>query len=305
MRIGIDIGGSHMAIGIIDEEYNIIKQYEKDYLPEEKANIIEVIQKFIIDKVNEAKKEFEIEKIGIAVPGSTKNGVINKAVNLGIKNYDIGKVIFENTKIPVNVINDAKSACLAEYQNLIKNEKNEMFVNRESFYKNMLFLAIGTGIGGGYIYNGKLLTGKRFDGFEFGHMVIKENGLPCRCGKNGCFERYGSILEYKNKVKKRLNIPQEINSQPLRDIMNPRADEIEDLRQEYLNDLSLGISNLINIFEPDLIVLGGGFTHFAYMFMDDLKNKIVNSNLLFNRRDDIDLRTATLENDAAMIGCVL
>ena len=297
MKVGIDIGGSHMAIGVINEENEIIEKFEKDYTPEEKNNIIPTIEKYIIETISELKNKHYIEEIGIAVPGSTKNGIINKAVNLGIKNYDIGKAISEKMQIPVQVRNDAKCACLAEYNYLIKNSQNNI--------NNMVFLAIGTGIGGGVIYDGKLLSGNKFDGFELGHIVIKEGGIPCKCGRQGCFERYGSILEYKNKVKERLNIPDHINAQPLRDIMNPNAEKIEDLRQEYLDDLALGISNLINIFEPDAVILGGGFTHFAYMFMDDLKAKIVNSNLLFNKRDDIDLRTAELENDAAMIGSIL
>ena len=196
----------------------------------------------------------------------------------------------------VGLINDAKSACVAEY-NLLSKKEPEI--------KNMLFLTIGTGIGGGVIYNGKLLKGSNFDGYELGHFVLKQGGIPCKCGNKGCFDRYGSILEYKNRVKKRLNIPQDVNAQPLRDIMNPRASEIEDLRQEYLDDLALGISNLVNIFEPDCIVLGGGFTYFAYMFMDDLKKKIINSNLLFNKRDDIDLRIAKLKNDAGIIGTII
>lgn len=295
MKIGVDIGGSHMAIGIIDNENNIIERYEKDYTKEEKDNIILTIERYIVDVVEDLKsRNIEIEKIGIAVPGSTKNGVIIKAINLGIKNYDIAKSIKDKTNIAVQVINDAKSACKAEY-NCIKKENIE----------NMLFLAIGTGIGGGMIYNGKLMTGREFDGCEFGHMIIKQNGIPCKCGKQGCFEKYGSILEYKNKVKERLHIPPEINSDPLRDIMNEHKGEIEDLRQEYLNDLALGISNLINIFEPDTVVIGGGFAHFAYMFMEDLKEKLLSSNLLFNKRDDIDLRVAKTQNDAAMIGSVL
>jgi len=298
MKIGIDIGGTHTAIGVINEKNEIIEKYEKDYTPEEKQNIISTIENFIVEIINKLKNDYTIEKVGIAVPGSTKNGIINKAVNLKVYNYDISKSISEKLKIPVQVRNDAKCACIAEYYNMMKNSEN-MNV------KNVVFLAIGTGIGGGIIYNGKLLTGTNFDGFELGHIVIKNNGIPCNCGRNGCFERYGSILQYKNKVKQRLNIPQEINAQPLRDIMNPRADEFEDLRQEYLDNLALGISNLINIFEPDTVVLGGGFTHFAYMFMDDLKYKILNSNLLFNERENIDLRTAKLENDAAMIGSIL
>ncbi|MCI9064084.1 MAG: ROK family protein [Clostridia bacterium] len=297
MKVGIDIGGSHIAIGIINEQYEIIERYEKDYIEEEKSNIIPTIEKYIEETVNMVKEKYNIEKIGIAVPGSTKCGIINQAINLEIKNYNIAGIITEKTGIEVSVINDAKSACLAEYENIKKDDKDNI--------QNMLFLTIGTGIGGGVIYNGKLLMGNVYDGFEFGHTVIKENGLPCKCGKKGCFERYGSILQYKNKVKERLNIPHEINAQPLRDIMNVHVEEIEDLRQEYLNDLAVGISNLINIFEPDCIVLGGGFTHFVYMFMEDLKDKIVNSNLLFNKRDDIDLRTANLGNDAGILGSVL
>lgn len=297
MKVGIDIGGSHMAIGIINEKNEIIEKYEKDYTSEEKNNIILTIEKYIIDTINELKNHYNIEKIGIAVPGSTKNGIINRAVNLGIVNYNIAKVISEKVKIPIQVRNDAKCACIAEYDYLIKNPENKI--------NNMVFLAIGTGIGGGVIYDGKLLTGTNFDGFELGHIVIRENGIPCKCGQNGCFDRYGSILQYKNRVKERLNIPEYINAQPLRDIMNPRADEIEDLRQEYISNLAIGISNLINIFEPDAVVLGGGFTHFAYMFMDDLKDKILNSNLLFNKRENIDLRTAELKNDAAIVGSIL
>lgn len=297
MKIGIDIGGSHIAIGVINEKNEIIDKYEKNYTQEEKNNIVTTIEKYIIDVINNLKNNYNIEKIGIAVPGSTKNGVINKAVNLGIENYDIAKAIRSKCNLPVQVRNDAKSACLAEYYYLTKNNENSI--------NNMVFLAIGTGIGGAVIYNGKLLTGTNYDGFELGHIVIKEDGILCKCGRKGCFERYGSILEYKNKVKERLNIPADVNSQPLRDIMNPNADKIEDLRQQYLDDLALGISNLINIFEPDTVVLGGGFTHFAYMFMEDLKDKILNSDLLFNKREDIDIRTAELENDAGMLGSIL
>ena len=296
MRVGIDIGGSHVSIGLINENFEIIEKFEKEYIEEEKKELLNVIEKYIIDTVNDLKSKYEIELIGMAIPGSVSNGIINKAVNLGIENYNISKTISDATGINVKLINDAKSACIAEYNEISKEEPE---------IKNMLFLTIGTGIGGGVIYNGKLLTGNKFDGYELGHMVIKDGGIPCKCGKKGCFERYGSILEYKNRVKQRLNIPQDVNAQPLRDIMNPRADEIEDLRQEYLNDLALGISNLITIFEPDCVVIGGGFTHFAYMFMDDLKKKIIDSNLLFNKRDDLDLRLAKLSNDAGMIGAVI
>lgn len=200
--------------------------------------------------------------------------------------------------VPISVKNDGKCACLAEYENLVKHELN-------GNVDKVLFLNIGTGIGGGIIYNGKLLEGSQFDGFEFGHMTIERNGIQCNCGKRGCFEKYGSILEYKNKVKNRLNIDVNVNGENLRKIMEERQREIEDIREEYIYNLCIGISNLINIFEPDTIIIGGGFCHFAYMFMEDIKKVLINSNLLFNRREWIDIRIAKLGNDAGIIGATL
>ena len=297
MKIGIDLGGSHIGIGVIDNN-EIIEKVEKPFTEEEKTKIIDTIERFTVEKVNEFGQNFNIESIGIAVPGSAKDGVILKTINLGIENFDIAQILNQKLNKTVTVRNDCKCACIAEYNNVLKNEPNLK-------NSNMLFLGIGTGIGGGVIYNGNLLEGHTFEGYEIGHMIIKENGISCKCGKNGCFERYGSILEYKNKVKQRLNISQDLHGDPLREILENRKEEIKDINEQYVSDLSIGISNLINIFEPDIIVLGGGFAHFGYMFIDKIKNKLINSSLLFNKREDLDLRIAELGNDAGIIGATL
>ena len=298
MKIGIDLGGSHIGLGVINSEFELVEKAEKDFTEEDKIDIINVIEKYIVQTVQDLEKKYDIESIGIAVPGVVKDGMILKAVNLEVNNYDIAKSLREKLNKPVTVRNDAKCACLAEYENMKKND----LVSENA---NILFLTIGTGIGGGVIYNGKLLSGHTFEGYELGHIIIKENGIPCKCGKSGCFERYGSILEYKNKVKQRLQIPKEINGDLLREIMEERRNEILDIEKQYISDLSIGISNLINIFEPDTIIIGGGFTHFSYMFENNLKDAIINSNLLFNKRQDIDLRIAKLGNDAGIIGSVV
>ena len=98
MKVGIDIGGSHTAIGVINDDFEIIEQFEKEYSDEEKINILHVIENEIIDKVNNIKNKYNIEKIGIAVPGSVSNGVIIKAINLGIENYDISSKIEQATR---------------------------------------------------------------------------------------------------------------------------------------------------------------------------------------------------------------
>lgn len=297
MKIGVDLGGSHIGFGVIEND-TIIEKFEKDFTNEDKAHIIEVIENYIIEKVKELEEKYDIESIGIAVPGSVKNGTISKMVNLGISNYNIKQRLEESLNIKVNVRNDAKCACIAEFNDMVKKDASLSSAN-------IVFLSIGTGIGGGVIYNGKLLEGHKFDGYEIGHMVIKESGLPCKCGKYGCFERYGSILEYKNKVKQRLNIPQEVHGNTLREILDNHKQEILDINNQYISDLSLGISNLINIFEPDIVVLGGGFAHFSYMFKDKIIDSLINSSLLFNRRESFDLRVAELGNDAGMIGASL
>ena len=298
MKIGIDLGGSHIGIGVIDDDKNIVEAYEKYFVEEDKENIVSVIEKFIVETVRDLEGTYEIESIGIAVPGVAKDGIILKTVNLGINNYDIGSSLGKKLNKPISVRNDAKCACLAEYKNMIKTD--EVLEN-----SNILFLTIGTGIGGGAIYNGKLLEGHRFEGYEFGHMIIKANGVPCKCGKSGCFERYGSILLYKNKVRDILGLSSEINGDDLREIMKARHNEIIDLEEEYVSDLCIGISNLVNILEPDVVVLGGGFANFSEIFEDKIKNKLINSPLLFNRRENFDLRIAKLGNDAGVIGATI
>lgn len=297
MKIGIDLGGSHIGIGVI-ENNEIVEKIEKPFTDEEKTKIIEVIEKFIVETVKEYEKKYDIESIGIAIPGRTKDGIVLSTPNLGIKNYNIGNILFKKLNKDIEVRNDCKCSCIAEFNNIVKNDPKL----KEA---NMVFLGIGTGIGGGVIYNGKLLEGHNFEGYEIGHMIINENGIPCRCGKNGCFERYGSILEYKNKVKQRLNLSQDLHGDPLREILENRKEEIKDINEKYILDLCIGISNLINIFEPDIIVLGGGFSNFGYMFIERIKEKLLNSNLLFNKRENIDIRIAELGNDAGIIGATL
>ena len=295
MKIGIDLGGSHIAVGIVNNENEIIKKIEKNFTEEEKKNIIPALEEYLVDEINKIKEEYKVEMIGIAIPGAAKDGIILKTVNLGINNYDIASVLKNVIDVPVTVRNDGKCACLAEYNNLLS--KGE--ITKET---NMLLLTIGTGIGGGVIYNGKLLQGKQFDGFEMGHMVIKADGLPCKCGNKGCFEKYGSIVEHKRKLEHRFNIDYNISGDELRELMKQEPQKIADLEEEYVSDLSLGISNLVNIFEPDVIVLGGGFSHYRHIYVDRIKERLLNSSLLFNKRDDIDIRIAELGNDAGMIG---
>ena len=289
--LGIDLGGSHVAIGIVNKDGKIIEQYEKDFTTKEKENVLKVAIDYIVEIVRKLKKKYNILEFGIGMAGTISNGVILRSVNLGAQNYDIKSELEEKTGLSVHVKNDAKCAAIAEYKYGDIKEFN-----------NIIFLTLGTGIGGAYINHGNLMQSDSAEGYEVGHMIIREGGKKCRCGKEGCFETYGGILAFKTKVIERLNLSSDIPGPELREIINGSIDKIEDIIEEYTNDLAIGISNLINIFEPDCISIGGGFARYDYLLMDKLKDKLINSNLLFNRRGNIIIKTAKLGNDAGIIG---
>ena len=262
----------------------------------------------ILNSTNEA-----LESIGIAVPGIVSGGVINKCVNLGIKDYNISDRLnemfikyadennktekFERLPIQIKLQNDAKCAAIAE---------NKYGVLQG--YKNTIFLTLGTGIGGAAILDGKLLEGTCFSGYEFGHMTIDINGEQCKCGKKGCFELYGSMKKFKTTFKEKLGLSQFVHGEQLLDLLKydialEKHDErIKKVIDEYTQNLAIGISNLVNIFEPEAIGIGGSFAYFEDFLLEKLKQKILNGNLLFNPRSDIIIKTALLKNDAGIIG---
>ena len=291
VSVGVDLGGSHVAIGVVDCKGRIIEQFEKDFSVEEKRDVLNVAINYIVDVINCLKKKYMLDTFGVGMAGTIRNGVVLRSVNLGVRNFDLKSELENRTGLKVFVKNDAKCAALAEYR----------FGDIKEF-NNIIFLTLGTGIGGAFIYNGKLMYSNCAEGYELGHMIIKAGGLKCRCGKNGCFETYGGILAFKNKVIDRFHLSHDIPGPELREFMNSSMDSIRDIIEEYVDDLAIGISNLINIFEPDCVVIGGGFARYDYMLLDKLKDKIINSNLLFNQRENITIKTAKLGNDAGIIG---
>lgn len=146
MKVGIDLGGSHIAIGVVDNRGRIQEKIEKRLLKKDKVDIQETVEKYITENVKKLKEKYNITKIGISVPGTVDEGIIVKSVNLDIYNYDIVHNLERKINIPIIIRNDAKCAALAEntYGCLKK-------------YKRSVFITIGTGIGGAVIIDNKLL----------------------------------------------------------------------------------------------------------------------------------------------------
>ena len=290
IRIGIDLGGSHVSVGVVDNDFTVTKQYEKDFTVEEKKDLINVAIEYIIHTVNNLKGVYSFSKIGIGMAGTIKDGIIITSPNIGIINFDIKKMLEDNTGVEVNISNDAMCAAIGEYE----------FSNLKE-YEKILFLTLGTGIGGNILLNGKIVDDEEYQ--ELGHTIIKENGIQCKCGKKGCFERYGSILVFKNKIIERLGLSYDISGPDLRQEIKFNLEKVKDIIDEYINDLSLGLTVLINKFNPDIVVIGGGFTRYDYLLLEPLKEKLYNSNFLNNKK--IKIQTAKSGNDAGIIGASL
>ena len=301
MKVGIDLGGSHIAIGVVNNNGKIIEKFEKRILSKEKKNIQKTIEVNIFEHINELKTKYNIEKIGIAAPGTIQDGKIINAYNLGIKGeYRIVSNLSKKIKLPIKIRNDAKCAAIAE---------NKYGCLKQ--YKRSLFLTLGTGIGGAVIINNELLDTGNLPGCEFGHMVIEKEGLLCSCGKFGCWQQYASMKALKDNLRKLLGYDEKTDSKQLLNILRNTQKEdkefsvINNIIEEYIEDLAIGISNLINIFEPEIIGIGGSFVYFKDVLLNRLENKLLNDNLIFNSRKDIKIETAILENDAGIIGATL
>ena len=298
MNIGIDIGGSHIAIGLVEKDY-IIEKREVQIDEKDKNKIEQFIEDTIVLNINTILREknvylSDINKIGIAVPGTVESGnTIKNIVNLGIKEIKIAddlKKYYPNIEILVK--NDAKCAAIAE----------KLYGNMKE-YKNSLFICLGTGVGGALFINGELFEPEKYSGFEIGHMSIKQSGEKCKCGKIGCFDIYGSMKKLKAKLTQSLKIPSNsISYEILPKLKEKNTNEIKKIIDDYVENLAIGISNLINIFEPEIIVIGGSFTYYQSILLEPLKEKVIKENLLFNKREDINIVAAKLLNDAGIIG---
>jgi glucokinase len=280
-HICIDIGGTKILGAIIDEDNKIICEVKK----KTKANKgLEVVEERLLSVVEELLEKSQIPKEEISAIGAGAPGVINKytgeiiySPNLPWKNYTIKKAIEDKLNIPFFVGNDANVGIMGEW-------KYGAAINK----KNVIGIFVGTGIGGGLIVEDKLFTGANHLAGELGHMVLNPEGPYCNCGQRGCLEAYAGKVSMTREIKNQINrgrksvlkdlIDMEssvISSKPLKQAI----DEKDDLAVEVLNKaiyyLAAGTGSLINIFNPEMVVFGGGVIEsLDYYIMPILKEYI-------------------------------
>ncbi len=299
MKIGIDIGGSHIGAGLVNKCGELISKESRDIniskINDEKR-VENLILEIIENEINILleKNDFtvgDISKIGIAVPGSPKGTKIRNLVNLHIKEFDLGEKLKQKYNVNVKIKNDGKCAGIAE--------KEYGSLKR---YSDCIFLCLGTGVGSAVFLNDELLQPKKNPGFEFGHMVIDKNGRKCNCGKSGCFETYASMKRFKAEAISRFNMNLETEAEEVQMYIrkNINKKNVKEFVDEYLTNVSIGLANIINIFEVQAISFGGSFSYYCDIFLPILSEKL--EKLKFNKDTKVDLITAKLKNDAGIIG---
>ena len=299
MKIGIDIGGSHIGTGIIVGKGVLLGKETKDIdiaKIESEERVKEVMLEIIDMEISTLLKRYDfkvsdISRIGLAVPGSPTEDSIQNLVNLHIKKFEIGKILAEKYNTKIKIKNDGKCAGLAEKKyGALKD------------YDDCIFLCLGTGVGSAVFLQGELLEPKRHPGFEFGHMIIQKDGRECNCGNKGCWETYASMKRFKKEAIVRLGLPKDTESIEVQNYIRKNMDkpETKALVDELLTNVAIGLSNLINMFEPEAICFGGSFVYYNDIFLPILREKL--KLYLFNKDFEGKIVAAKLKNDAGMIG---
>ena len=310
--VGVDIGGTNIAIGIIDENNQLVC---KDSVGTPKGGSAQKIIGCIDLLINQILLEQKLTKenilcIGIGVPGTVnkKSGKVEFANNLGFHDEDlVGMLKIYYPDIPIAMNNDANAAAFGEFAAGAGRDVN-----------SMIMVTLGTGVGGGIIIDKKLYEGTNYAAGELGHFVINCEGIPCNCGRKGCFEAYASatalieqtIEAMKNEKQSILwelcdyNLDK-VEGKTLFDSVRLFDKTAERVLNQYIYYLSVGIIDIINIFQPDMICIGGGISKAGDLILDGLIQRVENENYARTSDNQTKIVFATLENDAGIIGAGL
>ncbi|MBQ5390609.1 MAG: ROK family protein [Clostridia bacterium] len=311
LRIGIDLGGTNIAAGIVEESGEILlKRSVPTGASRPCEEIIEDIASLCRSLITELGLTFsDIDSVGIAVPGGVdeKNGEILFTPNIPFSGINICKILSEKLGgIRVTVANDANAATLAE-----------VLVGAAKGAENAVMITLGTGVGGGIVIGKKIYSGSNGLAAEIGHFVLQMGGEKCGCGRRGCFEAYASATALVRMTKEELNtcfmtgeatLMAEMRADSARTPFDAfRAGDKAAARviERYTTALANGIVSLINIFQPDVFIIGGGISGEKQFLIDLLQPKVDAEDFARDAKKRTRLCTATCGNDAGIIGAAL
>ena len=312
IRIGIDIGGTGIKIGAVDEQYRIITEDSiptRTDIPFEAQvdRIVDCILKMLNPAVNPALTLAQVISVGAGIPGiADSNGTVINCTNLGWHYVPLRETFQKRIDKPFFVDNDANVAALAE-----------SVAGKSAGTSSSIFITLGTGVGSGIIINGRIWKGFHGIGGELGHMILKLDGVPCSCGNHGCVESYCSatalirmareaVIEHPES--KMLEIaggdPLKITAKTVFDAKLAGDPTGEELFHRYVSYLSQTIAGLVNFMDPEIILLGGGVSKSGKLLQDAIHEEYPKY-VLFNDQPLPRVEIATLGADAGIIGAAM
>ncbi len=307
--IGVDLGGTNIATGLIDLDSKRIlhKISIKTNAPRGAREIAADMKGIIVKLCERAKiKMYDLEWIGVATPGVVKNGIVISAPNLGWVNEPIADILAELTARPTFVANDANCAAYAE----------AMWGSGVGA-PSLVAITLGTGVGGGIVMDGKAWEGINGFAAEIGHMVIEADGRECACGKRGCLEAFCSATALVKEAKRMMNLyPDSLmwelvggNIQKMNAVYPFIAQRRGDMAatqvvNDFVNYLAIGIANIINVFQPAVVCIGGGISGEGNNLIIPLRQRLKYNS--FGTKDErTRVEIAKYRNDAGIIGAGL
>jgi len=305
--IGIDIGGMSIKAGLVLEDGTINYKTTIETEPKKDTDLIVNDLESLIDKIlNDNKLEYkDIDGIGIGVPGSVfdEKGIIRYCCNINFKNTPLKDILIKYTGIKnIRLSNDANCATLAE-----------TLFGAAKGAQNTVMITLGTGVGTGFVVNGKLLTGNKSAGAEGGHMQINIGGTTCNCGKKGHYEAYASAKGLMNQIKEAAEKHPEslLNEYIKKEGLDgkivfecaKKGDKIAvNVLKKYVKYVGMGLVNYANIFYPEIIIVGGGVSNAGDDIVKPIQRYVSKNVFGAEYNPKIKVVAAILKNDAGIIG---
>ncbi len=308
-KIGVDLGGTKIAVGLLNSDNKIIDTVSAPTnLPRPMDEVENSIADlcFQIALKNNIDFKNDIKWVGIGTPGSVNSelGIVHFNANFNYHNWQLEHNMHKLLNCKVYIENDANAAAYGEYiEGSAKNAKIAVAIT------------LGTGIGGGIILNGKIYSGFNFCGAELGHIVIVKNGRECMCGRKGCWEKYASasalvqdtqIAMLKNKINVMWDIAEndilKVNAKTAFDGLRANDELAIKVVNNFIEYVACGITNVINIFQPEIICIGGGVSKEGDTLLKPLQAYVDKEDYSRNNAKRTKIVVAKLRNDAGIMG---